>query len=104
MVKNRRLRPTSSGNEEVDKALDEIRDAVQESQFPYRIIEDVTLTDGVTSVIPHKLGRKLQGWIICRCNATGVTFRDYQLTSSRPEQFLYLRPVGGSPKVSILVF
>lgn len=100
------IRPISTGDTAVDKALDAIRDvvALRSDLFEGRLIEDVQLTSGITSRVPHKLGRKLKGYVIVRCNTASVTFSDSQNSATEPDKYLHIRPTGGSPLVSILVF
>lgn len=54
-----------------------------------RLVQSLPIVSGI-NVIPHKLGRKLQGWIITRQNAA-ATFYDQQDSNSSPQLTLVLQ-------------
>lgn len=54
------------------------------------------------NVINHKLGEKLQGWIVVMNNA-GVTFYDKQATNQMPALTLVLN-ASGAATISLYVF
>lgn len=95
-----------TGNDSVDSVLRDFANSVPDVDevLGHVFLDDIQLTSGVTSQIPHKLGRKLKGWVVIRINTTGVTIKDLQLTNPHPEKTLWLQPAGGSPKVSLMVF
>ena len=54
------------------------------------------------NTINHKLGRKLQGWIIVGLSAS-VTFYDKQATNSMPQKTLVLN-ASGAATINLYVF
>lgn len=95
-----------SGNTEVDAVLrDLVNSAADVDEVLGQVfLENVTLSDGVTAKIPHKLGRKLKGWTVVRCNTAGVTFHDLQDSNPKQDETLWLQPTGGSPRITLMVF
>lgn len=64
-------------------------------------LEGISIVTG-SNTISHKLGRKLQGWIVARINAA-ITLFDTQDTNLLPERTLLLT-ASGPAKVSLVVF
>jgi hypothetical protein len=65
------------------------------------ILQGVVLTTGA-NVVNHKLGRKLQGWIICR-QRSAASIYDTQDDNQMPDLTLQLTS-SASTMVDILVF
>jgi hypothetical protein len=65
------------------------------------LLSDLTVVSGA-NVINHKLGRKLQGYIVVGCNAA-VTFHDSQASNSMPQLTLNL-VASGAATINLLVF
>lgn len=65
------------------------------------ILQNVVLVSGANS-INHKLGRKLQGWVMVRVRAS-ATFYDTQDSNQTPELTLSLNS-SGAVTVDIYVF
>ena len=95
-----------TGTAAVDIALRDIANSAADSSdaLGQVFLSDLALTSGVTSKIPHKLGRKLKGWVVTRIDTTGVTIKDLQSTNPTPNKTLWLEPAGGSPTISLMVF
>lgn len=66
-----------------------------------QLLTGLVLASG-DNTINHKLGRKLQGWIIVGLNAS-VTFYDKQATNSMPEKTLVLHTTGAAT-INLYVF
>lgn len=66
-----------------------------------QLLKSVTLASG-TNVINHKLGRKLQGWVLTRVRAA-VQLHDTQDSNPRPELTLQLVS-SGAVTVDLYVF
>jgi hypothetical protein len=92
-----------------NKAIGDLRRVLDGRRGPLdgsRLLEDVELTSGVTTRIPHGLGRRLRGWLVVRIDggaALGFVY-DEQSSHTDTDRFLYLRAEGYSPTVSLLVF
>lgn len=68
-----------------------------------QILPNVALSPGVTNMVPHKLGRNLQGWWIIRTHGSYNMVGDMQDNNPSPHLLLYL--VTPAPvTVDILVF
>jgi hypothetical protein len=65
------------------------------------LLSDITLTSGA-NVINHKLGAKLQGYIVV-LNSASATFFDNQSTNPSPQTTLILN-ASAPTVVSLLVF
>lgn len=65
------------------------------------LLSDIILTSG-SNVINHKLGAKLQGYIVVRSSASS-TFFDNQSTNPSPQTTLILN-ASSATTVSLLVF
>ena len=65
------------------------------------LLNDLPVVSG-TNVINHKLGRKLQGYVVVGCNAA-VTFHDSQASNSMPQLTLNLIS-SGTATINLLVF
>jgi hypothetical protein len=65
------------------------------------LLSGISVSSG-TNAINHKLGRKLQGYIVVGCNAA-VTFHDSQSTNSMPQLTLNLI-ASGAATINLLVF
>lgn len=66
------------------------------------ILPSIRLATGA-NVISHRLGHKLQGWVIVRMRSAAVTVYDTQDTNRTPQLTLQLTS-SGAATVDILVF
>lgn len=101
-----RVRPTGLSDGPTQKAVDDLRTALPDLGVfeGARALDGIVLQDGVTKRIVHGLGRKLRGWLVVRINSSGGTLLDEQATHSDGKTYLYLKAVGYSPTVSLVVF
>ena len=65
------------------------------------LINDITVVPGA-NVINHKLGRKIQGYIVTM-NSASVTFYDSQSTNQMPDLTLVLN-ASGNATISLYCF
>lgn len=65
------------------------------------LLNQLVLSSG-DNVINHKLGRKLQGWVVVGNDST-VTFYDNQASNQQPQLTLILNS-SGSCLINLLVF
>lgn len=72
-----------------DKVLSRVQDNVEQAigQLPIteilqgRLVTGIAIVTGTPKVISHKLGKKLQGWIVCRQSASAIIW-DSQAAST----------------------
>tara|TARA_Y100000296_G_C4979924_1_gene160087 strand:+ start:70 stop:387 length:318 start_codon:yes stop_codon:yes gene_type:complete len=93
-----------------DPDLNRVQEMLQDALFPVMdasiidglLITDQDLASGTTSIISHKLGRPIRGWIVVGKNAAQHVY-DVQSSNENPEKFLYLT-AGGTVTVDLWVF
>ena len=66
------------------------------------IINDISLSTG-SNVINHRLGRKLQGWMVTRMKNSFVQIYDQQSTNTMTDKTLVLNS-SGAGLIDLLVF
>ena len=66
------------------------------------LITGQDLASGTTSIISHKLGRPIKGWVVVGKNAAQHVY-DVQSSNDNPDKFLYLT-AGGTVTVDLWVF
>ena len=67
-----------------------------------RLISDIDLASGTVSKIAHKLGRKLQGWVIVGKGAAQYVY-DNNSGQSDLDEYIHLT-AGGTVTVNVWVF
>lgn len=67
-----------------------------------RLIKDIVLASG-TNTINHKLGRKLQGWIVTRMSGSFVQLYDLQNTNQMSDLTLILNS-SAAGNIDLFVF
>jgi len=81
---------------------DTFRPITDSSIIDGRIISDIELSSGTISKIAHKLGRKLQGWVIVGKNAAQHVYDD---NSGQTDLDTYIHlTAGGTVTVNVWVF
>jgi hypothetical protein len=93
-----------------DPDLNRVQQRLQDALLPVMdasiidglLITDQDLVSGTTSIISHKLGRPIRGWIVVGKNAAQHVY-DVQSSNENPEKFLYLT-AGGTVTVDLWVF
>lgn len=103
------VKPTSSGDPAVDKALRDIRAAQDKVELldGAQVIEDVALVTTAFKRIKHNLQRRPRGYSVVRHKvAPGAAYVLYDDNDNRTDgaEFLYLRTVGASVTVDLMVF
>lgn len=101
-------RPTAVADAVTNVALGQLRASITDVSVlsGIRLLENIELTAGETRRIAHGLRRKLRGYVVVRCSASASMghMHDEQLEHTDTDKYLYLRPEGFSPTVSLLVF
>lgn len=82
-----KLARITTGNQTVDRALDPIRHALNDlagnaSVVAGRLIGDTTLTNGAVNKLAHRLGHRLNGWIVVDLRGATATGRIVRVLSS----------------------
>lgn len=93
-----------------DRDLTRVQERLQDTLLPVMdasiidglLITDQVLASGTTSIISHKLGRDIVGWIVVGKNAAQHVY-DVQSSNDNPDKFLYLT-AGGTVTVDLWVF
>ena len=93
-----------------DSTLNRIQERVEDALVPVlsssildgKIINDVDLASGSTTIVSHGLGRVLSGWIVVSKNAAQHVY-DVQSSNNNKDRFLHLT-AGGTVTVSLWVF
>ena len=93
-----------------DATLNRIQERLEDILLPVasasiidgRLISDIDLASGTTSIITHSLGRNISGWIVVSKDAAQHVY-DVQSSNDDPDKFLYLT-AGGTVTVSVWVF
>lgn len=93
-----------------DLTLNRIQERVEDALLPVtgsiildgKIINDVDLASGTTSIVSHNLGRNIKGWIVISKNAAQHIY-DVQSLNDNQDRFLYLT-ASGTVTVSLWVF
>ena len=93
-----------------DSTLNRIQERVEDAFLPVtsssildgKIINNVELASGTTSIISHNLGRAIKGYIVISKNAAQHVY-DTQSSNSNQDRFLHLT-AGGTVTVSLWVF
>ena len=93
-----------------DPDLNRVQERLQDTLMPVMdasildglLITGQDLASGTTSIISHKLGRPIKGWIVVGKNAAQHVY-DVQSSNDNPEKFLYLT-AGGAVTVDLWVF
>ena len=67
------------------------------------LLKNVKLISGVTNMVPHGLGRVLDGWIVVRNHGGYAILTDLQDTNPSPDLLLYLT-TPATVTVDLLVF
>lgn len=67
------------------------------------ILKNVTLLPGITNMVPHMLGRVLDGWYVVRNHGNYSFIVDQQDTNPSPDLLLYLTSPA-QVTVDLLVF
>ena len=90
-----------------DSVASVLRDVTSRSILDGRLLEDIVLEEGVVATIPHKLGRKLLGWILVRKDANEDVW-DSQASNPTPTRTLVLNNTltapGATMTISLWVF
>jgi hypothetical protein len=93
-----------------DPDLNRVQERLQDALFPVtdasiidgKLLTDLDLASGTTSIISHGLGRDIIGWIVVGKNAAQHVY-DVQSSNDDPDKFLYLT-AGGTVTVDLWVF
>tara|TARA_Y100000310_G_C20671353_1_gene810490 strand:+ start:2469 stop:2786 length:318 start_codon:yes stop_codon:yes gene_type:complete len=94
----------------LDDVLNRVQERLEDSLAPVmdasiidgQLITGQELVSGTTSIINHKLGRNIRGWIVVAKNAAQHVY-DVQSSNDDPDKFLYLT-AGGTVTVDLWVF
>lgn len=104
------VKPASGGDVDVDKAIEGVRREIRAKQALLDgavLLEDVDLTTTDFARIAHSLKRRPRGYFISRLKtAPGAAFTLYDDNDNRTDadRFLYLRSIGASVTVDLVVF
>lgn len=94
-----------TGNAAVDRALDVIRREQAATSFSSgtSVLKNISLPVGAAVKVPHKLGRRAQGYVVvgCRAGAAGLVTDN---NGADLDTYLTLTAVGASMVVDLLVF
>ena len=93
-----------------DPDLNRVQERLQDALMPVMdssILDGILITgqdlaSGTTSIISHKLGRPIKGWVVVGKNAAQHVY-DVQSSNDNPDKFLYLT-AGGTVTVDLWVF
>ena len=96
--------PTSDPvvNRVQERLFDVLLPVTSASIIDGKLLTDLDLASGTTSIISHGLGRDIVGWIVVGKNAAQHVY-DVQSSNDDPNKFLYLT-AGGTVTVDLWVF
>lgn len=90
----KRLKKLNTANRDLNLIQDNTEDAINSialnSFLNGNILEDIQLVTGQDNIVNHKLGKKLQGWLLVGNNANSVIY-DNQSSNNTPNLTLLLR-------------
>lgn len=102
----KKLKKVFTENEAVQALQDNVADYVTQldvlPQLDSHIISEVTLNSAVDNIVPHELGRLIQGWQLVRQNANAVVWES-STVNENPKSYVILRS-SATCTVSILFF